>query len=231
MKKMLLFCCSFLLISCGELRDIAGQFPQPVSENEIASGLRQALDTGIDKQVSKLTEEGGFFDNPLVRITLPEELQQVDRRLREIGLENLADQGQKILNRAAEEAVKEATPVFVNAVKEITFTDARSILLGKEDAATLYLIEKTKEDLYRKFQPIIKSSLDKVGATEIWRNIISRYNTLPLTGSVNPDLTDYVTSEALDGVYIMIALEEKEIRTNFSARSTTLLKRVFALQD
>ncbi|MBO2544463.1 DUF4197 domain-containing protein [Salegentibacter sp. BDJ18] len=232
MKKITLILSIFIFSSCAELQTIAENYPQAgVSNTEIASGLRQALDMGIEKQVTKLTEENGFYNNKLVRITLPAELQKVDKTLRDIGLDALADQGLKVLNRAAEEAVKEATPIFVNAVKEITFNDARNILLGQDNAATMYLTGKTEEPLYSKFNPVVTNSLEKVGATEVWTNIINRYNSLPLTNNVNPDLADYVTNEALNGVYTMIAVEEKEIREKVSARTTNLLQRVFALQD
>ena len=223
------------LLSCGELQQVVDQLPQGqtsgIGNAQIAEGLRQALDKGIDKQVSRLTQEDGFFKNELVRITLPAELQKVDKTLRDIGLGNLADEGLKILNRAAEDAVGEATPIFVNAVKGITFDDAKNILLGNDNAATLYLTEKTEEELYAKFNPVIKRSFEKVGADKVWSNLINKYNRIPLTNNVNPDLTDYVTREALNGVYTMIAIEEKEIRTKVSSRTTTLLKRVFELQD
>lgn len=234
MKKILLLVLIPVFCGCAELQDIAGQMPgggYGISNAEISSGLRQALDLGIDKQVTKLTQPNGFFNNDLVRINLPPELQKVDKTLRDLGLNSLADEGLKVLNRAAEDAVKEATPIFVGAVKEITFADARNILLGNNTAATSYLTEKTSTPLYSKFSPVVKTSLDKVGATEVWTNIITRYNALPLTSKVNPDLTDYVTNEALKGVYTMIAIEEQEIRTNFAARTTDILKRVFALQD
>jgi hypothetical protein len=232
MKKIILVFSVLIFSSCAELQTIAENYPQTgVSNTEIASGLRQALDMGIEKQVTKLTEENGFYSNELVRITLPPELQKVDKTLRDVGLDALADEGLKVLNRAAEEAVKEATPIFVNAVQEITFNDARNILLGQENAATLYLTGKTKEPLYSKFNPVVTNSLEKVGATQVWSNIINRYNSLPLTSNVNPDLADYVTNQALEGVYIMIAIEEKEIREKVSARTTNLLQRVFALQD
>ncbi|MBE7640500.1 MULTISPECIES: DUF4197 domain-containing protein [Salegentibacter] len=232
MKKLTLIFCVLLFSSCAELQQIASQYPQVgVSNTEIASGLRQALDMGIEKQVSKLTKENGFYNNELVRITLPPELQKVDKTLRDVGLDALADEGLKVLNRAAEEAVKEATPIFVNAVKEISFNDARNILLGQNNAATLYLTNKTEKPLYNKFNPVVTNSLEKVGATRVWNNIITRYNNLPLTNKVNPDLADYVTNRALDGVYTMIAVEEKEIREKVAARSTQLLQRVFALQD
>jgi RNA binding exosome subunit len=232
MKKIILVFSVLIFSSCAELQTIAENYPQTgVSNTEIASGLRQALDMGIEKQVTKLTEENGFYGNELVRITLPPELQKVDKTLRDVGLDALADEGLKVLNRAAEEAVKEATPIFVNAVKEITFNDARNILLGQDNAATLYLTGKTKEPLYSKFNPVVTNSLEKVGATQVWSNIINRYNSLPLTNNVNPDLADYVTNQALEGVYTMIAIEEKEIREKVSARTTNLLQRVFALQD
>lgn len=234
MKKYLLLLVLPIFLGCAELQQIADQIPSEggyISNAEVAAGLRQALTFGIEKQVTKLTEEDGFFRNELVRITLPPELQKVDHTLREVGLDALADEGLKVLNRAAEDAVKEATPIFVNAVKEITFTDARNILTGDEIAATTYLANKTTDDLYGKFNPVITSSLNEVGATKVWSNIINRYNALPLTTSVNPNLPDYVTKEALEGVFTMIALEEKDIRNNFSSRTTDLLKRVFALQD
>lgn len=233
MKKYFFLFSLFIFSSCAELQQIAEQLPQEggITNAEISSGLKQALQKGIDLQVNKLTEEGGFFRNELVRIGLPPELQKVEKTLREVGLDALADEGLKVLNRAAEEAVKEATPIFVNAVQEMTFTDARNILLGNDNAATTYLADKTTAELYSKFNPIIKNSLDKVGATEVWSNLIQRYNALPLTSSVNPDLPDYVTTEALDGVFTMIAVEESQIRNNLSARTTALLKRVFGLQD
>lgn len=198
---------------------------------EIANGLQQALQLGIDKQVSKLTATDGFFRNELVKIMLPEELTKVDKTLRDIGLGSLADEGLKVLNRAAEDAVKEATPIFIDAVKSITFDDAKNILLGDDKAATQFLQNKTNQALYQRFSPVINNSLQKVGATKVWTDIITRYNNIPLTKDVNPDLTDYVTQEALEGVYTMISVEEKEIRNNINARTTDVLRRVFALQD
>ena len=222
------------LTACAELQQVIDSLPQAggvLSNTDIASGLRQALDLGIDKQVTKLTQTDGFFKNELVKILLPEELQKVDNALRKIGLSSLADEGLKVLNRAAEDAVKEATPIFVNAVKDITFDDAKNILLGEENAATSYLTTKTQTELYNKFKPVIDNSFSKVGADQIWANLITKYNNLPLTNNVNPDLTDYVTGEALKGVYTMIAVEEKESRSKVSSRTTDLLKKVFALQD
>lgn len=234
-KKTLVFTILLSAISCGELQQVVNQLPQgqtsSIGNAQIAEGLRQALNKGIDKQVSQLTQEDGFFKNERVRIALPEELQKVDRTLRDIGLDKLADEGLKVLNRAAEDAVGEATPIFVNAVKGITFNDAKNILLGSDNAATEFLKGTTQTELYDTFNPIIKNSFEKVGADKIWSSLIIEYNNLPLTQNVNPDLTDYVTTEALEGVYTMIAVEEKEIRNQVSSRTTDLLRKVFALQD
>ncbi len=237
MKKIVFVFMLTLLSSCAELQQVVNSLPQStgggfgISNIDIANGLRQALDNGIDKQVTKLTQKDGFYRNQLVKILLPQELQKVDKTLRDVGLSKLADEGLKAINRAAEDAVKEATPIFVSAVKQITFTDARQILLGNDRAATTYLQDKTNNALYAKFNPVINRSFSKVGADKIWSSIITKYNALPLTSNVNPDLTDYVTQEALKGVYKMIAIEEKDIRTKLSSRTTDLLRRVFALQD
>ncbi|HKL89932.1 MAG TPA: DUF4197 domain-containing protein [Allomuricauda sp.] len=234
MKRLVLCVLMLQLVGCAELQQVVDQLPQGttgIGNDQIAQGLREALNMGIEKQVNQLTSENGFYKNELVKIMLPEELQKVDKTLRDIGLSGLADEGLRIINRAAEDAVGEATPIFVDAVKGITFNDAKQILLGNDNAATQYLQQATKTQLYNKFNPIIKNSFQKVGADQIWSNIITKYNSLPLTNDVNPDLTDYTTNEALEGVYTMIAVEEKEIRTKVSSRTTDLLKKVFSLQD
>ena len=163
-KRIFALLLIFNLTACAELQQVVDSLPQSggvLSNADIASGLRQALDLGIDKQVTKLTQTDGFFKNDLVKILLPEELQKVDKGLRDIGLGNLADEGLKVLNRAAEDAVKEATPIFVNAVKDITFNDAKTILLGEDNAATRYLTSKTQTELYNKFKPVIDNSFSK----------------------------------------------------------------------
>lgn len=234
LKRVTILFLIFTAFSCAELQNVVNSLPNGgvgTDPTMIANGLRQALDFGIDKQVSKLTQKDGFYKNQLVKILLPQELQKVDRTLRDIGLGSLADEGLKVLNRAAEDAVKEATPIFVSAVKDITFNDAKNILLGPDNAATSYLQSKTNTALYSKFNPVIQNSFSKVGADQVWTNIITKYNSVPFVNKVNPDLTDYVTNEALKGVYTMIAVEEKQIRTKVSSRTTTLLKQVFALQD
>lgn len=229
-KQILSVLLLFMLSSCAELQQVAGDIMNQ-NNPDIAAGLREALDNGISKQVIKLTAVDGFYKNELVKIMLPEELQKVDKALRDVGMGKLADEGLKVINRAAEDAVKEATPIFVDAVKQITFTDAKNILLGTTDAATVYLQNATSQALYDKFNPVIKNSYTKVGADKVWTSIITKYNNLPLVKKVNPDLTDYTTKKAMEGVFKMIALEEKNIRTDLSARTSDLLKSVFALQD
>lgn len=233
MKKVILILAALPFFGCAELQQVVNQLPteQGVSQFEIASGLKEALHNGIEKQVVKLTAVDGFYKNEMVKILLPNELQKVDKTLRDIGMSKLADEGLKVLNRAAEDAVKESTPIFVDAIKGMTFTDAKNILLGDERSATTYLQNSTSTALYAKFNPVIKNSFAKVGADKVWTNIITKYNSIPLVKKVNPDLTDYTTNKAMEGVFKMVAVEEKNIRTNIVSRTSDLLKRVFALQD
>ncbi|MBF4483985.1 MULTISPECIES: DUF4197 domain-containing protein [unclassified Flavobacterium] len=238
MKKILILSLLLSLSSQAQVKETLAQKLAKLSTQlsgvggvDIASGLKEALNKGITQQVSKLTAVDGFYKNEAVKILMPEELQKVDATLRKIGLGSLADEGIKVMNRAAEDAVKEATPIFVSAVKNMSFTDAKNILLGNESAATTYLQKGTNTALYAKFNPVIKSSFEKVGADVVWKNIINKYNTIPFVKKVNPDLTDYTTNQALAGVFKMIAVEEKDIRTNINARTTPLLQKVFAMQD
>ncbi|MFV7234739.1 DUF4197 domain-containing protein [Flavobacterium sp. ZB4R12] len=233
MKKILFLMVVISLSSCAEMQQVLNQLPQTqgIGGVDIAGGLKEALNNGISKQVTKLTAVDGFYRNEAVKILLPEELRKVDTGLRRIGLSSLADEGLKVLNRAAEDAVKEATPIFVDAVRNMTFMDAKSILMGNESSATNYLQNSTSTALYGKFNPVIKNSFTKVGADKVWSNIITKYNSIPLVNKVNPDLTDYVTNQAMNGVFKMIAIEEKNIRTNLSSRTSVLLQKVFAMQD
>ena len=201
------------------------------SSIDIAAGLKEALNKGVTEQVSKLTKTDGFYKNEAVKILMPEELLKADRTLRKMGMSTLADDGIKALNRAAEDAVKESTPIFVGAIKNMTITDAKSILMGNETSATTYLQKSTTTALYAKFSPVVQTSLGKVGADLIWASIIKKYNSIPFVKTINPDITDYVTNKSLDGVFKMITIEEKNIRTNLDSRTSDVLKKVFALQD
>lgn len=232
MKRLFLLLFILQLGACAELQQVVNTMPNSTLSNaDIASGLKQALEKGITDQVSLLAVKDGFYKNDYVKIVMPNELQKVENTLRKVGLGSIADEGVKMLNRAAEDAVSEATPIFIDAIKNLTLTDAKNILLGDNNAATLYLQNATNQSLYAKFEPIIKNSFNKVGADAIWTNLITKYNTLPLTKDVNPNLTNYVTNEALKSVYKMVAKEEINIRTKVSSRTTNLLKKVFALQD
>ena len=238
MKKIFLLAIFIPMIGNAQLKDLIKKGQSKVSNItktnsgiDIASGLREALNKGVTEQVSKLTALDGFYKNDAVKIIMPDELQKVDKTLRRLGMSSLADDGIKALNRAAEDAVKESTPIFVSAIKNINFSDAKNILMGNENAATTYLQNATTKDLYIKFSPVVKQSIGKVGADVIWANIIAKYNAIPFVSKVNPDITDYVTNKALDGVFKMITIEEKNIRINLSSRTSNLLQQVFAMQD
>ena len=238
MKKFLILLILFPVISNAQFKNILKKSSETATgilnkngKVDIAAGLKEALNKGITEQVSKLTQVDGFYKNELVKIVMPEELSKVDKTLRKLGMGSLADDGIKALNRAAEDAVKEATPVFVNAIKNIKIADAKTILMGNKNAATTYLQQSTNKELYTKFLPVVQQSIGKVGADKIWNGIIQKYNTVPLVSKINPDLNDYVTNKALEGVFKMFAIEEKNIRTDLQSRTSTVLKKVFAMQD
>lgn len=238
MKKFLILLILFPVISNAQFKNILKKSSETATgilnkngKVDIAAGLKEALNKGITEQVSKLTQVDGFYKNELVKIVMPEELSKVDKTLRKLGMGSLADDGIKALNRAAEDAVKEAIPVFVNAIKNIKIADAKTILMGNKNAATTYLQQSTNKELYTKFLPVVQQSIGKVGADKIWNGIIQKYNTVPLVSKINPDLNDYVTNKALEGVFKMIAIEEKNIRTDLQSRTSTVLKKVFAMQD
>jgi len=235
MKKIILFFLSITLISCTELLHVLDAVSKTqsvgITDLDIANGLKEALNKGVEKEVSKLTQNDGFLGNGKVKIIFPKDVLSVERKLRNLGLGYLPDKGIELLNRAAENAVKEATPIFISAVKNMSITDARKILMGNDSSATSYLQLNTSDSLYRSFYPVVESSLSKVGADVAWSNITNKYNAIPFVTKVNPDIKDYVTTMALESVFKMILIEEKAIRNNLQERSSDLLKKVFALQD
>lgn len=231
-KLSLLIILTIQISACSELQQVVNSLPQEgLSNEQIASGLKEALNKGIDKEVTKLMAPDGFYKDQMVKILLPQDLQKVDKTLRDLGMGQLADQGLLLLNRAASDAVKEAKPIFVEAITTMSFADAKNILLGGQTAATDYLQQKTSAQLYQKFSPQVQKSLHKVKADEVWTKIINKYNQIPFVNQVNPDLTDYVTQKAMEGVFKKVAVEEQKIRTDFNERTSALLKKVFALQD
>jgi hypothetical protein len=201
------------------------------SPAEMAMGLKEALEKGTAKGIDRLNLENGFLGNPAIKLPFPEEAIQVERSLRKIGLGNLCDQLITSLNRAAEDAVKEARPLFTQAIQEMTFKDVQGILLGSDRAATDYLQLSTTVGLKVKFAPPIQASLQKVGATAHWETVMTRYNKIPLVKPVTTDLTAYVTEKALQGLFMEIAKEELALRKNINMRSSPLLQKVFGFAE
>ncbi|WP_373397649.1 DUF4197 domain-containing protein [Algoriphagus halophilus] len=217
---------------CDTINQLGGQFGLGTpTEAEINSGLKQALEYGTSYATERLSKEDGYLGNLAIKIVFPEEAQKVENTLRSIGLGNLCDQVITSVNRAAEDAAIEAKPIFVAAIKDMSITDVKNILLGENDAATTYFENKTTGSLEEKFKPIIETSLNKVGATKYWGDVIGRYNQVPLVKPIEADLSKYVTKKAIDGLFYEIAKEELKIRENVTARSTLLLQKVFGYAD
>ena len=235
MKKILIGLIVLTLASCSELLHViseASQVKNPaITDLDIANGLKSALNKGVEKEVEKLTQTNGFLKNENVKIRFPIELQHVEKKLRDLGLGALPDKGLELLNRAAEEAVKEATPIFISAIKNMSFVDARNILMGHDSSATKYLELTTRDSLYEKFYPVMEKSFSKSGADKAWSVMISKYNSIPFVKKANTDIKDFVSDCALNGVFKMISAEEKSIRNDLSERTSDLLKKVFSLQD
>ncbi|HMI04626.1 MAG TPA: DUF4197 domain-containing protein [Pedobacter sp.] len=219
--------------SQAQLGKILNQIPAGgnPSVTEIGLGIKQALEIGTSNGSDKLSAKDGFLGNLAVKILFPPEAQKVEKALRGIGLGPLADNVITSLNRAAEDAAKEAKPIFISAIKQMTIADATNILLGSKDAATNYFKRVTTAQLMEKFKPVITASLSKVGATKYWGDAAGQYNKLPLVKPVNTDLSSYVAQKAIDGMFIQVAQEELKIRENIGARSTTLLQKVFGYAD
>ncbi len=203
-----------------------------LTEGDVAAGLKEALVSGITKGTTNVSRVDGYLKNPNIKIPFPPDIQKVENKLRSIGLGNQVDKFVTTLNRGAEEAAKEAKPIFVSAITSMTINDAWNILKGDDKmAATNYLKRVTSSQLRAKFSPIIKRSLDKTEATKYYSDIINTYNKIPLVEKVNPNLEGYATDKAMDGLFFMIAKEETNIRADPVARTTELLKRVFKEQD
>lgn len=198
-----------------------------VTEDEVAAGLKEAITRGVTVGVDKLSKADGYLKDLEIKIPLPKEAKDVETTLRQMGQDEKVDQAIESLNRAAEDAANGAKDIFVTAIKNMTLTDAMGILNGRDDAATQFLNKTTRSALVTKFEPVIKTSLDKVGATKHWNAVFTTYNKIPLVKKVNPDLSEYVTNKAIDGLFVQIAKQELEIRKNPAARVTELLKKVF----
>jgi hypothetical protein len=204
--------------------------PRGLSNEDIVAGLKEALITGSQKGSSALSQADGFFANAALKILLPPEAQKVESTLRSVGLGKQVDDAILSMNRAAEDACKSAAPIFGNAIKQMSFQDALGILKGSDTAATGYLRGKTTAELTTAFRPVIEQSLHKADATKYWNTLISSYNKINIFGrqKINPDLSAYVTEKALSGIFTQVAIEEKNIRKDPLARTSDILKKVFA---
>jgi hypothetical protein len=198
-----------------------------LTEKDAADGIREALVNGTGESVKVVSVLKGYWGNAEIKIPFPPEAQEMESKLRTIGMGKKVDEFNESMNRAAEKAATEAKPIFVTAIKEMTVRDAINIVKGENNAATVYLKNTTSPQLIGKFQPVIKTSLDNVNATKYWNDLITIYNKMPLVKKMNPNLSEYVTQKAIDGLFIMIAKEELKIRKDPMARTSDLLKRVF----
>jgi hypothetical protein len=198
-----------------------------LSNEEIISGLKEALNVGANNSTDKLSAVDGFFRDAAIKILMPEEAKKVEKTLRNVGMGKQVDNAILSMNRAAEDAAKSAAPIFLDAIKGMSIGDGLSILKGGDHAATEFLKNKTTASLTEAFRPIIEQSLQKTGATKHWNTVFTTYNKFS-TDKVNTDLVAYVTEKALAGIFYQVALEEQKIRKDPMARTTDLLKKVFA---
>ena len=224
-----------LLITANSLwaQDVKGLFKQltgngsSLSTDDVAKGLKEALNVGVEKGTKKLSTVDGFFKDAAVKILLPPDAQKVEKVLRNMGLGSQVDDAILSMNRAAEDAAKSAAPIFVDAIKQMSIQDAWGILKGGDTSATKYLRSKTTTQLGNAFSPVISQSLSKVDATKYWNTLVTTYNNIPFMRKVNADLVAYVTDKALAGIFYQVSQQELQIRKDPLARSTDLLKKVF----
>lgn len=220
-----------LLQSCGSFSQIPGTGANnggAVTEGEAGAGIKEALSNGIAKAVLQLNKEDGFFKDLAYKVLLPPDAQRIEKTLRSAGLGSMVDKAILQINRGAEDAVGFAKPIFADAIRQMTVTDAINLIKGGDTSATNFFRRKTMDKLVTAFLPVIKSSLDKVEATKYYGDIVSKYNAFPTTfKKLNPDLPGYVTDRATNALFALIAQEEKNIRANPLARTSDILKKVF----
>lgn len=217
---------AFSLVSCDTLSQLPGG--TGITQSEAAAGIREALNQGVGKGVSFLNRTDGFFGNEVYKLFLPPDAKRIENTLRSLGLGSQVDKAILQINRAAEDAVGYAKPIFVDAIRQMTIADAINIVRGPNDAATNYFREKTTDKLIAAFTPSIRNSLDKLNATKYYADIVNTYNNFPTTfNKINPDLPSYVVGKAVDALFDQIAKEEANIRENPLARTTEILRKVF----
>lgn len=202
-----------------------------LSDEEMGMGLKEALNLGTGEAVDFLSAEDGFYKS-VYKIALPEEAQQIVSKISTLpGFGDFESKLVERMNRAAELAASKAKPIFLSAIKGLTFKDVTNILMGEKDAATRYLENTTQEQLYAEFQPVIASALDEVNARSLWKDAVTAYNKIPFVKKTNPELDDHVTNRSLFGLFSLIEKKEEGIRSDVGQRSSELLKKVFAKQD
>ena len=201
-----------------------------LTEKEIINGLKEALEIGTAEAVQVVSKVNGYYQNPDIRIPLPDDVQKAEKYMRLAGFGDLVEDFELSMNRAAEQAAPQAKPIFLDAIKQMTFDDARDILNGADNSATLYFEEKTSARLGEVFKPIVGRSMEKVGVTSTYRDLNEKVRSMPFIDSFSFDLDQYVTDKSLDGLFVMLAAEEKKIREDPAARVTDLLQKVFANQ-
>ncbi|MBK9737683.1 MAG: DUF4197 domain-containing protein [Saprospiraceae bacterium] len=234
MRHLYLLLLPLFLFSCdpADLQKVMDTVNSvPLTNADISAGLKEALNKGVDQSVKSLSATDGYYAS-IYKILLPEEATKVIDKLKFIpGFSNLEEEAIKKINKAAEDAALKAGPIFLNAIKQMTFEDVMGILMGQKNAATTYLNNKTNTALYNEFKPVMITSLNKFGALDLWKDAINKYNTIPFITKVNPDLADHVTNKALFGLFSLVEKKELGIRTDLSQRTSDLLKKVFAKQD
>lgn len=233
MKKIIsIIFLSTIFFGCDVAQQVLNQNGTPggLSNADIVSGLKEALTISTQNSANKLSAVDGFFKDAAVKILMPPEAQKVESTLRNVGLGSVVDKAILSMNRGAEEAAKSATPIFVNAIKQMTITDALGILRGGDTAATHYFKVKTTDQLVTAFRPAIDNALQKVDATKYWGDVFTVYNKFSAK-PVKTDLGAYVTGKAIDGIFYEVAQEEQKIRQDPAARVTDLLKKVFGSQE
>jgi hypothetical protein len=230
MKYLYLLFIPLFLSSCDP-KALEKILKTPLTNADIARGLKEALNLGVGESVDYLSAIDGYYKSSY-KILLPEEARVVTEKLKIIpGFSDIEDEAIKRINRAAEDAAKKAGPIFIDAITSISFDDVMNILMGENDAATTYLHNATYDALYNEFKPVVINSLNTYNALEYWENAVQKYNSIPFVSKVNPDLADHVTAKALVGLFDLIEIKEKGIRTDISQRTSDLLRRVFAKQD
>ena len=230
MKKIsviLFLVVSIPLSSCDVLSQTMTSTQTGLTTDDVISGLKDALSVGATNSSNLLSQVNGYFGNAAIKILMPPEAQNVETKLRALGFGSQVDQAILSMNRAAEQAATKAAPIFLNAIKGMSIQDAFGILKGSKDSATKFLRKTTYTQLQTAFKPVISNALNQVNATKYWSDVFDTYNKIPFAKKVNPDLTDYVTGKALDGIFYQLAIEEGKIRTDPAAQVDDILKKVF----